>query len=719
MFRTDTFRQLIENQKINPHPPPMHPTIFRRNFLLLDFRDMNHRILLFSLLLCALTARISAQSSTGFIETLSTSSFLNTAPQALLITEDSCYLVAGQAYTQGNMVSTLTKVAGDGSLIWSQQYGDATHRISVKSVAPAAENGFMMSVAFDSANVVNHLALVRVDSAGQMLWARKYHDPSFIQWDGQTIRQTRDGGYIITGAKLGNTYTMAALKTDSLGVVQWSQHYCLGNNKDRSYDIRELPDSGFVLCGKSTEYNPNMTAEGIYVLRIDKNGNPLWGKGFGSQTAYPFELELTSDGGIVVMGFSIGTGFGNSDVVLLKLDTTGALQWMHVYGTSSSQIGLSFDILPNGNFAIAGAQTNPLNGQQEGMLLIADPAGNLIGTWQYPIAEMSSADRVIATPDSAILIAGSSPNAQFTSFSTVLVKTDLSGNVYCGAVTLPFGDSLYVPVETSGFTVGSGGTMFYGIEKYDNPIPFAVQLQCANGADFYTLNASPCANTPLMFINVSGSTSTAYWYVNNSLTDSTFNFTYTFSSAGTYTVTLITQAPADTSQMMITVLPSPVVTVTLPDTICNDLQYFGIWNHFAPWGGTFTTVFGSDTTLYPSIMQTGYSPITYSYTDGNGCNTAVTTAIYIDSCFTGLAEHDPSQATIFYDAGNNQLNLSFTKDASRQLQLFNATGQLVLSTNMRGTNAQWPLHDLPPGMYVLHVASGNVEASYRFIVPAR
>lgn len=678
---------------------------------------MKHRILFLSLLLSAFA---SAQSAGGFIETLSTSSFPNTTPYALLLTTDSCYLVAGQAYGSMTGASTLTKIAQDGSVMWSQKYGDATHRISVRSVAPAGENGFMMAVAFDSAQIVNHLALVRVDSAGQMLWSRKYNDPAFIQWDGQAIRQTRDGGYVITGAKLGNTYTMAALKTDSLGNIEWSKQYCLGNNKDRSYDIRELPDSGFVLCGKSTEYNPSMTAEGIYVLRIDKNGNPLWGKGFGSQTGYPFELELTPDGGIAVMGFSVGTGFGNADVALIKLDTTGALQWMHVYGTPASDVGQSFDILPDGRFVITGAYTDQSMGQQHGMLLLTDAAGTLLGTYEYPIAQLTSADRVMVTSDSAILVAGLSQNAQFA-VNTTLVKTDLYANVYCGVNTVPFADSIYVPVETSGFTAGSGGSMFPGIEKYDDPLPLNVQVKCAAGANFYAGNAASCANTPQLFINASDSASSAYWYVNNVLTDSTFDFTYTFPAAGTYTVTLISQPSSDTSQMTVNVLAPPVVTVTLPDTICNDLQVFGIWPHFSPWGGTYTTMFGSDTAIYPSIMPIGYSPVTYSYTDGNGCNTTISTGVYIDSCTTvsGLHNANILQANIYYDAMNNQLNMRFARDGVRAVGLYNATGQQVLSTTVRDASARVALPYLPPGMYVLNVTQGSAGTAFRFVIPAR
>lgn len=679
---------------------------------------MHKRILILPFLILLVIMRVNAQSANSFLSTLTISSFASNGAEAMHMSADSCYLVVGDATSNQDSRSYFIKMDQDGQLLWSKQYGDSVSKVYVRDFALSPHGGYMLTAEIDSMSVASCLAIIRVDVNGTMMWSKKFRDPACFQWDAKVIRATTDGGYVMTGAKVGNNYSMAVLKTDSLGNIEWSHNYCIGPIKDRAYDIRELPDSGFVLCGKSYEYNPqNMAAEGIYVLRIDKHGNPLWGKGFGSSQAYPYCLRIAPDGGIVVTGFSYGAGFGGVDVVLLKLDTAGTLQWMHQYGTSAYEIGLSCDILSNGNMVIAGAYSTPQS-PQRGMLLLTDSAGNLLNTFEYPGASLISANYVLASPDGGALITGYSM-FQAYQWRTAFVKIPPSGELYCGTTPLSFGDTLVVPQETQGFSMDSSGYAFPGIEKYESPVPASVQFMCGAGVSFYSSLATVCENTQVDFTNVSDTNSTAYWYVNNVLADSSFNFSYSFSTAGAYTIMLVSQPAADTSQMQISVLSPPVVTLTLPDTICNDLQYFSLYLYSNPPGGIFTTTFGTgDTSIYPQVMPIGYSPVSYTYTNVYGCSASASAMIYIDSC-TSINGLSPMQAEqpvrFFYNAQADELNLLFTDNNAHEINLFNTIGQLVYSTNLSGRNVQVPLNDLPAGLYIVVSRSGNFTNAFRFI----
>jgi hypothetical protein len=672
-------------------------------------------VFVFVYLFCLL--QLSAQNSSYFISELTIPPYQYNDPESILMTDDSNYVVAGYLFNGAQNRSYLIKLDKYGQLIWSKQYGDATNNIIVHDVAKADQNGYMMTAWIDSLSITGCMAMIKVDSNGTMLWSKKYRDIQYIEWGANVIRPTFDGGYIMTGAKVGNSYSMTAVKTDSLGTIEWVRNYCIGANKDRAYDIQQLPDSGYVLCGKSTEFNPqNAAVEAIYVLRIDKKGVPIWGKGFGSLGAYPYELKIAPDGNIVVVGFSYGSAFGDSDIALLKLDTSGNLLWMHVYGTSLNEIGQSFDMLPNGNFVISGVYSS--QSQQRGLILLADSMGNFLTAKEYPTINLLSADLVATTLDGDILLAGIIFDS-LSHYKSVFIKTPPSGDVHCGVMQLSFGDSLLIPVEMTGYTTDSSGYAYPGIEKYDNPISVSMIFLCSSNSNFYATNASVCENSLTTFINLSDSTSTAYWYVNQVLVDSTFDLNYTFTSPGTQTIMLVSQPSGDTSQLLITVFPAPTVVLNLPDTICNDLQYIGITPYASPPGGTFTTIFGvGDTILFPPSMQIGYSLVTYSYTDLFGCSAIITDSIYIDTCsvFIGIESHNQTGVfPFFYSQQEHVLKFTFASSDFHYITIFNNIGQQVYIGNMTGRTGEIMLPNLATGFYVVTVVSNGISQTGRFV----
>jgi len=87
------------------------------------------------------------------------------------------------------------------------------------------------------------LLLTKVDSGGKTSWIRRYGDE--YGWNkGHCVDQTTDGGYIITG-----TWTL--LKTDGVGDTLWTR--CYGN---KSYFVRQTKDLGYIVVGRTTSSYP-------------------------------------------------------------------------------------------------------------------------------------------------------------------------------------------------------------------------------------------------------------------------------------------------------------------------------------------------------------------------------------------------------------------------------------------------------------------------------
>lgn len=173
---------------------------------------------------------------------------------------------------------------------------------------------------------------------------------------GRSVRQTRDDGYLMAGStsSYGSGLTDGyVVKTDSLGIVQWTKLYG-GNNVDWIYSVRELRDSGFVMCGYT-----NSTGNGGYdgwLIRTDKNGDTLWTKTIGT-TDWDFFYSvdtLPNNLGFLLCGGSYGYNTPDEAAYLVRTDASGNVVWARTYGGTKQDVLNDICYNSNNTFSCVG-----------------------------------------------------------------------------------------------------------------------------------------------------------------------------------------------------------------------------------------------------------------------------------------------------------------------------------------------------------------------------
>lgn len=148
---------------------------------------------------------------------------------------------------------------------------------------------------------------------------------------GYSVKTCLGQGYIVAGqsSSLGVTDGYV-VRTDTLGLVMWEKFYG-GVNIDVIRSVKLLPDSGYILAGYTNSFGTG--GYDGWVLRIDKNGDTLWTKTVGT-TDWDFFYDVTTtwDSGFVFAGGTYGMGNGEEDMLFVKLDSVGNLEWMRTYG---------------------------------------------------------------------------------------------------------------------------------------------------------------------------------------------------------------------------------------------------------------------------------------------------------------------------------------------------------------------------------------------------
>ena len=141
-------------------------------------------------------------------------------------------------------------------------------------------------------------------------------------------------------------YLLFSLNLFSQPVIVW-QKTIGGNNADELFVIRQTIDGGYVLGGYSNsnisgdKTENNRGGDDYWIVKIDSSGNIQWEKTIGG-SGYDdlFSMEQTTDSGYILGGRSDSNISGDktensrglTDYWILKLDALGNIQWQKTIG---------------------------------------------------------------------------------------------------------------------------------------------------------------------------------------------------------------------------------------------------------------------------------------------------------------------------------------------------------------------------------------------------
>ena len=176
---------------------------------------------------------------------------------------------------------------------------------------------------------------------------------------GSYVQQNNDGGYRLVGHKKNSDMDkdVYLIKTDEYGLEQWSQTFG-GDNLDDGFVVKQTNDGGYIITGGTESYVSNITGDhsNIYLIKTDENGETQWIESIGGEGRdVGYSIEQTSDQGYIITGQSNIDGSGtHDDVYLVKTDEYGQVQWEERFGWFGMDIGFSVQQTTDEGFIITG-----------------------------------------------------------------------------------------------------------------------------------------------------------------------------------------------------------------------------------------------------------------------------------------------------------------------------------------------------------------------------
>jgi hypothetical protein len=206
----------------------------------------------------------------------------------------------------------------------------------------------------------------------------------------------------------------------------WNQVYG-GAGADFAHSVVEASDGGYAVVGCTSSSGAGGTD--VLLIKIDEHGTMEWNRTYGGVGGdFAYSVVAASDGGFAVAGVTDSFGAGGNDFWLIKTDSVGSMEWNQTYGDTNSSIAYSLVETSDGGYALAGSSGSPSHfpigsGTTDFWLVKTDAYGNMEWNQTYGGTGDEVAYSLIETSDRGFALAGEQSNNFW------LVKTDEYGSM--------------------------------------------------------------------------------------------------------------------------------------------------------------------------------------------------------------------------------------------------------------------------------------------------
>jgi hypothetical protein len=363
-------------------------------------------------------------------------------------TNDGGYIIAATTTSYGYNYRDFYIVKLDANLVmqWAKTF-DWSPIDWCYSIIQTSDSGFAL---IGQVNIISdfnsYLALVKLVSNGNLEWSKiiQNNEDNFLP----TLIQTSDEGYAILCM---TSYFYSLLKFDKFGNLQWSKSFHQSSldlpgsiiSLDLPAGIIQTSDGGYAVTGYTNVTKKD--SSDIFVLKLDANGKVEWFRTIGGNlNDYPSSILQTTDGGYVVAGSTYSFGNGGEDVYVIKLDSSGNLQWTKTIGGPQDDWARWIFQTNDGGYAICGTTMSYGEGGWDAYVIklgvseyLLDAGAYIQWTRTFGGESYDYLRYILQNRNNDYILVGTTSSFGVDSSDILIVKMDSKGNVdpgYCGSV---------------------------------------------------------------------------------------------------------------------------------------------------------------------------------------------------------------------------------------------------------------------------------------------
>lgn len=400
--------------------------------------------------------------------------------EALRQTNDRGFVTAGSSQVPGFSRFFITKHKLNGSLDWSRLFGGPGQADFAYDLREALGDQYIIAGRTDALAFANlGLGLLKLDPAGNLIWARVYQGDS-APFDQVNFANTPSVAVVTTGPNAVAGETFAAATSIDSGLIPPSGQYGQLLRVDgaggapifnRAYvdarfqgfsrvsftDLRyDRSNDTFVISGTTRTRTqplpggPAIERAEILFVRTDGAGNVLFARTYALPSgpngapinAFGDGIELSSSGEVVIAGHTEFFGPNTPGTIVLRLTGAGAVIWSQAFKDIAPHFRAVHEA-PDGTLGVVGTAVSNAASSLAGpmALLTISPGGvplfeRVYGPLTSP--DLGKAATPLATPECGWAIAGDKNlSTVIGGQNFLLARTDRLGKTGCFEQAVP------------------------------------------------------------------------------------------------------------------------------------------------------------------------------------------------------------------------------------------------------------------------------------------
>lgn len=204
--------------------------------------------------------------------------------------------------------------------------------------------------------------------------------------------------------------------------IEW-QKSLGGSFADEAYSIQQTADGGYIMVGLSNSNDGDVTGnhggDDYWVVKLNSTGAIDWQKTYGGTAAdVARSIQQTTDGGYIVGGYSksndgdVSGNHGLNDYWVLKLTSTGDITWQKSFGGTADDFAYAVKQTTEGGYIVAGyskstdGDVSVNHGESDYWVVKLTSTGSI--TWQksYGGTDHDIPEAILQTIDGGYILAG-------------------------------------------------------------------------------------------------------------------------------------------------------------------------------------------------------------------------------------------------------------------------------------------------------------------------
>ncbi len=562
--------------------------------------------------------------------------------QDMIITPDSGAIIVGSASTNYSM---LFKIDKNGAVVWAN-HSLGTGLTTFTGITATGTGNYMIVGTHGAVPV-----MLEINGSGVIQWSRQFTQLTGIS---KLLRLT-SGNYVLVGSN--STTRMALVKVTPAGDVIWAK-YSNTIGAQTGLSAREDIDNGFIISMYGASY-------GTVIMKYDDFGNNVDTR-YYTGTSPTSSLIKTASGAYALTDGSLlrkftaynmissctpnpiayqTTAFNPVPTTVNLTPNTYAVTNNQFYIPTITSHVLATPCSNTGCNTIAQFVTNPTACTNDLVTFTNTSLGGVTYTWNengVPFASTFNTTRTFSAPGTYVMrLDVFGPNGCNNSFTVNVVVSngpiaDAGNNVSitCGG-------------STNLLATGGGTYSWSPATGLSNPnIANPVATPATTTTYTVTVSNGSCSSTDTVTVTVTGGPTVGVSGTNNicpggsTLLTATGATTYVWNPGNmtgtsvtvsptvttTYTVTGTTGSCSGTQTYLVTVNPSPTVTVSSNASICTGSSA----NLTAGGASTYNWNPGNLSGSNVSVSPTTTTTYTVTGTDANGCTDTNTVTITVN-----------------------------------------------------------------------------------------